>query len=101
MIEDSTSLPILYDFWAPWCGPCRAMAPAVEEIEKKYEGRLKVQKVNVDDHPGEAEQFGIRSIPTLILTRQNHEVLRIVGGRSQAVLEKEIGGVLDKSTNLT
>lgn len=90
-----TNLPTLYDFWAPWCGPCRAMAPSVEEIEKKYAGKLKVQRVNVDDHPAEAEAFNIRSIPTLVLSNGNQEVLRIVGARPLSTLEKELSVALD------
>jgi thioredoxin 1 len=65
-----TDRPALVDFWAPWCGPCRALAPVLEEIGKEYGGRLNVIKVNVDESPKTAANYGVRSIPTLLFTRE-------------------------------
>jgi thioredoxin 2 len=73
------SLPVLVDLWAPWCGPCRVVAPGVEQAAQELAGRLKVVKVNVDEAPRVAERFGVRGIPTLLILRQGREVARQVG----------------------
>jgi thioredoxin 1 len=75
----NSDTPVLVDFWAVWCGPCRMVAPVVEEIAKEYEGRLKVGKVNVDDNPGISVQYGIRSIPTLMVFKNGQVVEQIIG----------------------
>ena len=84
--------PVLVDFWAEWCGPCRQIAPAVDEVAAEYEGRAIVGKVNVDHHPEIASQYGIRSIPSLLIFLQGKVQQQIVG----AVEKKELVEALDK-----
>jgi thioredoxin len=81
-------LPVLVDFWAPWCGPCRMVSPAVEEIGKQHAGQMKVVKVNTDENPAYASRLGIQGIPTLILFRNGREVDRIVGAAPKPQLQE-------------
>ncbi len=83
-------LPVLVDFWAPWCGPCKMIAPVVDEAAKEYAGKLKVCKVNVDESPRVASQFGIMSIPTLVFFKQGKVMTQAVGALSKAELKKRI-----------
>jgi thioredoxin 2 len=78
-VVTASSLPVLVDLWAPWCGPCRVVAPGVEQAARELAGRLKAVKVNVDEAPRVAERFGVRGIPTLLIVRHGREVARQVG----------------------
>jgi thioredoxin 1 len=82
--------PILVDFWAVWCGPCRMVAPVVDEIAREQEGKLKVMKLDVDENQNTAMAYGVMSIPTLILFKNGQPVERIVGFRPKADMEKKI-----------
>lgn len=86
--------PVLVDFWAEWCGPCRALAPKLEEIAKEMGGKVTVVKMNVDENPNTPSKFGIRGIPTLILFKDGKEMDQIVGNQSKenivSVISKHI-----------
>lgn len=86
--------PVLVDFWAPWCGPCRTVGPIVEELAGDFEGRLKVAKVNTDNNQQNAARLGIQGIPTLIIFRDGKEVDRVVGAVPKPALKQRIEQVL-------
>jgi len=87
-------LPVLIDFWAPWCGPCKAIAPVVEELAKEYAGKLKVVKMNVDDNPQTPSKYGVRGIPNLILFKGGEVRDQIVGAVPKAQLVKAVTQVV-------
>lgn len=99
-ISDSTfdqevlqsDVPVLVDFWAPWCGPCRAIAPVIDELSQEYAGKLKVAKCNVDDNPKTPSRYGIRAIPTLIIFKGGNVSEQITG----AVAKSQIATAIDK-----
>jgi thioredoxin 1 len=87
-----SDIPVLVDFWAPWCGPCRMVAPVVDEIAQQYDGKVKVVKLNTDENPQVASQYGIRSIPTLMIFKSGQRVDMVVG----AVPKTTLANTLEK-----
>ena len=88
------SVPVLVDFWAPWCAPCHMVAPVVEELANEYEGKASFVKVNVDGNPLIAARYGIQSIPTLILFKDGKPMQQIVGFRPKSELKKHLDAAL-------
>jgi thioredoxin 1 len=89
-----SATPVLVDFWAPWCGPCRAIGPVVEELAREYDGKLKVVKVNVDDNPTTPNRYGVRGIPTLLVMEGGQVKEQLVGAQPKARLVSAIGNVV-------
>jgi thioredoxin 1 len=89
-----SKLPVLVDFWAEWCGPCRMLSPTIDELATDFSGKAKVGKVNVDQNQIIAERYGIRSIPTLILFKNGEIIEQIVGSQTKEVLKSKLTNAL-------
>jgi thioredoxin 1 len=85
-----STIPVLVDFWAPWCGPCRAIAPSVDAIAEEFSGKAKVYKVNVDEQPEIASRYGVQSIPTLTIFKDGKVADQIVGSQPKAAIAQKL-----------
>lgn len=89
-----SDLPVLVDFWAPWCGPCKAMLPIMEELEKAYEGKVKIIKMNVDENMEVPGKYNVMSIPTFIIAKGGKTISQFVGARSKADFQRELDAAI-------
>ncbi|MGO3778724.1 MAG: thioredoxin [Canibacter sp.] len=89
-----SDVPVLVDFWAAWCGPCRAVAPVLEQIAEEQDGKLRIAKLNVDEHPNIAAEYRITSIPAMKVFKNGEEVLEIIGAQPKQMIEQQLEPVL-------
>lgn len=94
VVKASSSMPVLIDFWAPWCGPCRMVSPTIEELAKDYDGKVKVGKMNVDENPQIPGNFGIMGIPTVMIFKNGQPIKSIVGAQSKETYKSAIDAAL-------
>ena len=96
-VQDATT-PVIVDFWAPWCGPCRMMAPVMEQLADEYEGKVRFAKMNTDENPDTPSRLGIRGIPTLVVYVDGEEADRLTGYAAKPVLKERLDAILTKAT---
>jgi thioredoxin len=92
---ENSAMPVLLDLWADWCGPCHMLAPTIEQLATEMAGRVKVGKLNIDENPGTANRFGVRSIPTLLVLKGGKEVDRLVGVQTKQEIRRRLENVLN------
>jgi putative thioredoxin len=100
VLEASATVPVVVDFWAPWCAPCRALAPILEKLEREYGGRFRLAKVNLDDNPDIAAAIGVRSIPDVVAFRDGKAVARFLGAQPESRVRAFIDALLPSSSEL-
>jgi thioredoxin 1 len=91
---EKASLPVVVDFWAPWCGPCKIVGPTIDALAKEYEGKVKVGKLNVDENPETASKYGVMSIPTVFVFKGGQPVKTLIGAQGKESYQKAIDEVL-------